>query len=337
MNNMAQMIFEKSTGGAKSKQRLLALYRILHDLTDDEHSLATGKIIRMLTEKGYPAERRTIQDDIRCLEDAGFDILIEKNGKNNQYHLGGRTFDTSELMMLIDAVSSSRFIPEDKSDELIAKLSSLSSSFSQQRLDPKIYTANRIKSDNGTVFITADIIARAINVGKKIRFQYYDYTPDKEKVLRHGGEFYTCSPYAMLWNDDRYYLISYSDKHQTLVPFRVDRMKTPEILDEEAVKDPDFDIAEFARKELKMFVGPEQKVVLECENELMQNIVDKFGVETPTERVSEEHFQAEVTVGISPTFFSWIFQFEGKVRIVSPEETAEKYRAMLETGLKKQE
>ena len=114
-------------------------------------------------------------------------------------------------------------------------------------------------------------------------------------------------------------------------------MKTPEILDEEAVKDPNFDIAEFARKELKMFVGPEQKVVLECENELMQNIVDKFGVDTPTERVSEEHFQAEVTVGISPTFFSWIFQFEGKVRIVSPEETAEKYRAMLETGLKRQE
>ena len=135
---MAQVIFEKSTGGAKSKQRLLALYRILHDLTDDEHSLATGEIIRMLTEKGYPAERRTIQDDIRCLEDAGFDILIERNGKNNQYHLSGRTFDTSELMMLIDAVSSSRFIPEDKSDELIAKLSSLSSSFSQQRLDPKI-------------------------------------------------------------------------------------------------------------------------------------------------------------------------------------------------------
>ena len=171
------------------------------------------------------------------------------------------------------------------------------------------------------------------DAGKKIRFQYYDYTPDKEKVLRHDGEYYICSPYAMLWNDDRYYLISYSDKHQSIVPFRVDRMKTPEIMDEDAERDPDFDTAEFARRELKMFVGPEQKVVLECENELMQNIVDKSGVETPTKRVSVDHFQAEVTVGISPTFFSWVFQFEGRIRIVSPEGTADRYRAMLKSGL----
>ena len=159
------MTFDKAliAGKLRRWEKYLDNYRLPEWEAIPDFGLYMEQVIDLLKEKGYTAERRTIQDDIRCLEDAGFDILVEKSGKNNQYHLGGRTFDNAELIMLIDAVSSSRFIPEDKSDELIAKLASLSSSFSQQRLDPKIYTAKRIKTDNKTVFITSDIMMLGSN------------------------------------------------------------------------------------------------------------------------------------------------------------------------------
>ena len=37
----------------------------------------------------------------------------------------------------------------------------------------------------------------AINAGKKIAFQYYDYNAQKEKTLKNAGQEYIFSPYYM--------------------------------------------------------------------------------------------------------------------------------------------
>lgn len=107
------------------------------------------------------------------------------------------------------------------------------------------------------------MINEAIESGKKIRFQYMEYNADKELVCTNNGEWYENSPYAMLWNDDRYYLLGYSEKHNKVVTFRIDRMCVPQIIDEACTPMPEgFSVPEYANKSFKMFDGELQQVEL---------------------------------------------------------------------------
>ena len=56
--------------------------------------------------------------------DAGVDVL-HSEGRGGGYYVGSRTFELAELKLLVDAVQSSRFITQKKSEQLIGKLESL--------------------------------------------------------------------------------------------------------------------------------------------------------------------------------------------------------------------
>ena len=319
---MPEMTDKKSA----TKSRILFLLRYLLENTDDEHALNTNDLIVMLEKNGFSANRKTVRDDIDMLCDAGFEILIDKEGKSNSYHYGSRTFELPELRMLVDAVSSSRFISAEKSDALINKLTSLTSKYEAESLAAKVFTADRIKADNGKIFLTTDVVSRAIEQEKKVSFQYYDYLPSKEKVLRNNGEVYIISPYALIWSDDRYYLVGYSDKRHELTPFRVDRMTVPQITDEPAVKNTSFNPADFANKVVQMYPsGNEQTVTLRCKNENMRSVIDKFGEDIKVDVIDTQHFTAKVQVQPSQTFFGWVFTFRGDIEIVGPDEVREEF------------
>lgn len=310
-----------------NKSRLLFLQRYLYENTDDNHAVSTNELIAVLEANGFKANRKTVRDDVEMLIDADHDILIEKDGKSNTYHYGSRTFQLPELKMLVDAVSSSRFISAEKSDALIEKLTSLASRYEAQELTAKIFTADRIKADNEKIFLTTDIVSRAIESRKKVAFQYYDYLPTKEKVLRNNGEVYIISPYALIWSDDRYYLVGYTDKRQDLTPFRVDRMTIPQMMDEDAVENTSFNPADFTNKVVQMFSGTEEAVRLHCENDTMRSVIDKFGENIKVEVVDDKHFVATVQVQTSQTFYGWVFTFGGEIEILEPQSVREEYLA----------
>lgn len=169
----------------ETKSRLLFLLRFLYENMDDEHAFSTNELLRVLAENGFAANRKTIRDDVDMLCSAGYEILIDKDGKSNSYHFGDRLFELPELKMLVDAVSSSCFISADKSEMLIRKISSLTSRHEAKGLTGGIFTAECIKGDNGKIFLITDAANQAISQGRKITFQYYDYLLTKEKVL-HG-------------------------------------------------------------------------------------------------------------------------------------------------------
>lgn len=314
-----------------TKSRILFLMRYLYENTDDEHSLSTNELISVLSDNGFSANRKTVRDDVQMICDVGFEVFVDKDGKSNSYHYGSRTFELPELKMLIDAVSSSRFISTEKSEVLISKLTSLASKYEAENLTAKIFTADRIKADNGKIFLITDLVSRAIECGKKVSFQYYDYLPTKEKVLRNDGEIYTLSPYALIWSDDRYYLVGYSDKRETLTPFRVDRMAVPKILDEDAVVNTAFNPADFTNKVIQMYPGTEQTVTLRCENDTMRSIIDKFGEGIRVDAMDEQHFLVEVQVQVGRTFYGWVFTFAGEIEIMEPASVREEYFEMART------
>ena len=316
----------------RNKQRPFRLLKYLYENTDEEHPISTTELVRIFVAEDAHAKRKTVKDDMDVLVGEGFDVVTVR-GRNNSFFLGTRKFELPEVKLLIDAVSSSRFISAEKSETLINKLTDMVSRHQAEKVCRHLYTAEHVKADNKQIYYIVDAVTDAINEGKKIRFQYFDYDGKKEKCLRHDGAEYSVSPYALVWDDSHYYMCGYSDAKQMIVNYRVDRMCNTEIKDEKAVALPEgFSMDDYVRKQFHMFAGDETEVVLECRDDMMKYIIDQFGEEVETRKVSEDTFQAKVHVADSPTFYGWVFPFEGKIQIVEPEEVREKYHEMVKSA-----
>lgn len=302
------------------KRRLLLVQRLLYESTDEQHPLTTFEILEYLENQGIITNRKTLKGDIDLMVDCGMDIITVQS-KPNKYFWGAREFEQAELKLLIDAVSSSRFITQKKSQILAKKILTLSNKHGQKELKRNIYATNRIKSKNESLLYIVDAVNEAISSKNKIAFQYTDYTPEKKKVLKNSGEVYTLSPYALFWNEDFYYVVGYSDKHGNISSFRADRICHIELLEEKAVRKPkDFSLERYSRQIFEMYDGDTVKVKLECRNYLMRYVIDRFGESVETELATEDTFYAYPEVALSPNFYSWVFKFAGEIKIVSPDK-----------------
>ena len=132
--------------------RLLYLYRILSENTDDKHCISIQDIIAKLEQAGIKAERKTIYTDIKALNAFGADIIGQKAGRGYEYHMGSRRFELAELKLLMDAVQSSRFITQKKSKELIKKLGDMASVYQAKELRGQVYVSERIKTMNESIY-----------------------------------------------------------------------------------------------------------------------------------------------------------------------------------------
>lgn len=274
-------------------------------------------------------ERRS-QKDIAALQEFGMDI-VTIHSTQSKYFVASRKFELPELKLLIDAVESSKFITKKKSETLIEKIHTMTSPWQVAKLKRNNYVVNRIKPDNEQIYYIIDAINDAINAGKQISFQYYDYTGLKKKVLKNKGEVYKLSPYKLLWCGDYYYVLGYSEKKSKVINFRVDRIASkPEILDKDIIPMPDdFDIENYTKEVFFMFSGEKVLVDLRCDNSLMKTMVDRFGEDVTTLAYDMTSFRVQTEVSASPTFFGWVFGFNGKVQILAPESLKEQYRQML--------
>jgi predicted DNA-binding transcriptional regulator YafY len=305
------------------KLKLLYLLKILMEKTDTEHTLTVPEMIKELNKYNINAERKSIYDDIESLKTFGIDILCQKS-KTYNYYIASRTFQLAELKLLADAIASSKFITEKKSKQLIKKIGSLTSSHEAKQLTRQIYVAGRVKAMNEKIYYNVDIIHQAISNDNQISFKYFEYTLDKKKRYRNDGNKYTVSPYALTWDDENYYMISYYEKYEGITHFRVDKMTDIEILELESRKE-EINIAEYTKKIFSMFVGEEETVRIQFDNSLLGVVIDRFGKDTVTYKIDDNSFMAILTVEISPPFWGWVFQFGNKARIASPENVKEEF------------
>ncbi len=316
----------------ESQLRILYLYQILLRYSDPDHPISTNDIIQMMDEQHQiKMHRTTVPKDIAVLNSCGIEVE-EIRSRDKKYYLGERTFEVPELKLLIDAVESSRFISDRKSEELIQKLKEIASDKDAEKLKRNIYTTGKVKTTNRKVPYIIDAINDAINTGRQISFKYIEYNAEKEQVLRNDGKAYVLSPYSLIWNGDYYYVVGYSHMRNHIESFRVDRIKSqPRILKKAAMPMPeDFNISEYASEVFRMYdTDKPVPVTLLCENELMKYVIDQFGMDVDTQIVDEDHFEAHVNVCTSYTFYAWVFGMHGEMQILAPSSVKEEYREMV--------
>lgn len=324
-----------SDEGRTSNQRLkiLYLYKIFLEKTDEQHYLTMPEIISQLKLCGISAGRKAIYEDIEALKAFGLDIVSFK-GDVSGYYVASREFELPELKLLADAISSSRFLTEKKSSELLKKIESLSSAYEAKQIQRQVYVTNRVKAMNERIYLNVDVIHRAIADGKKIRFKYFDYDLEKKKKYRDGIRI--CSPYALAWDDERYYMIAFYDKRDCISNFRIDRMESVEILEDKAKEKPEkFVVADYMNSSFSMFSGATQDVKLRFDNQLVNAVIDRFGKNITIIADGDTHFTVRVKVKTEQPepFFGWLFQFGTMAEIVEPCELKERYKEHLENVL----
>ena len=59
------------------------------------------------------------------MEILGIEVEGEQDGNRYRYHVVNRPFELPELKLLVDAIQSSKFITEKKSNSLIKKLETM--------------------------------------------------------------------------------------------------------------------------------------------------------------------------------------------------------------------
>ena len=316
---------------ANQKLKMLYLLEILRRETDEEHPLTLKQIIDLLAQRGISAERKSLYDDIEQLRLLGEDIITVRDTAV-RYYIGERTLDIPQLRLLVDAVQSSRFITRKKSEELIRRLESLTSRHLAGQLQREVVVSGRIKNMNESIYYNVDRLQSAITAGRQVTFQYFDWGVDKKQHLRHGGARYTVSPWAMVWDDENYYLVAYHSEKGTLRHYRVDRMLHIAVTDLPRQGEAAFrshDLAAYSRQTFGMFGGEEQWVTLRCHKGMAGVMLDRFGSDTPFIPDGEDYFTARVPVVVSPPFFAWLSGFERDIRLIAPAAVAQEYVAYL--------
>jgi predicted DNA-binding transcriptional regulator YafY len=308
------------------KLKLLYLMKILNEQTDETHALSVQEMITALARYEIKAERKSIYDDLDALQAYGFDLVCH-TGKVYTYSIGSRAFELPELKLMVDAVQSSKFITRKKSMELIKKLESLASINDARQLQRQVYVANRVKTFNENIYYNVDRIHEAIAENIKITFQYFEWTVTKKKQLRHDGQMYNISPWALTWDDENYYLIGFDDEAGKIKHFRVDKMLKIALSEEKRKGQEhfkEFDLALYAKKTFGMFGGGEEDVTLDIDNSLVGVIIDRFGKDVSIHPIDSDHFSVSVKVAVSPLFLAWLFGFGTKVKVINPETLKKK-------------
>jgi len=319
---------------ANQKLKLLRLYQILLQQSDEEHPIPIAQLISELARWDISAERKSIYADLEALAELGVDVQSRK-GRSAGWFIGQRDFELAELKLLVDAVQSSRFITHRKSDALIRKLEKLASAHQARQLQRQVYVDRRVKAMNESIYYIVDTLHSAIAQNRAIIFRYFDYDVTKQRVFRHEGKRYEVSPLGLIWNNENYYLVAYNAENDQLRHYRVDKLADLEITEAERQGQPQrFDVADYAKKHFGMYSGAEVTMTLRFENRMANIVIDRFGQDVMLIPDGPDHFTLTLPLVMSPQFFGWLFGLGDGVRLMGPAPAVEAYKEQLKAVTK---
>ena len=309
---------------SRTKLKLLHVSDILSRETDEEHPLSANQLCERLEMRGISAERKSVYADIRTLQEYGMDI-VESSGKKQGWFLASREFELAEVRLLVDAVQAADFITAKKTKELLDKLKTLISTYQASTMNRQIYTDHRLKHNNEKIYYNIDDLHSAIMQNCKVQFEYTNKRIDEKGHIASQTREHTVSPYAMIWSNDHYYLICNTEKYDTLMHLRLDRINRVRKLEEPArpIREVSsylnyFDAADYIKKSFNMFSGEQQMIRLRCKNDLYEQVVDRFGEDIMLVPNDNGYFTITVKAMVSKGLIAWLLQFE-EIEVISPE------------------
>lgn len=309
-------------GENNQKIKLLRIMEYLRSESGAGKPVSTSQIISYLNGLNISCDRRTLYKDMDLLIGSGANIVKTDLGRENAYYMDEVSFSLAEVKTLIDAVQAANFVPANKTAELVEKLLSYTGIRRSEIVRDNIIFYNNHKHSNENIYENIEQIEIAIKQKKQVSFYYFDLDEKKKRVYRKEKKRYITDPVALVFSEDNYYLIAYSQKYQNAVNYRVDRMDTVEIEDEPICEEALIKKRKpetYTEQVFKMYNGETKIVTMEFAPEKLGVVYDKFGEDIEIRHADRGWLKIKVAVQISPTFWGWIYQLEDQIKVVSPE------------------
>ena len=333
--NSRSIIYNGAKGGhpmgtrsINKKTRILKIYDYIKEVADEHNPVSTADIINMLKENGISAERRTVYADIRLLRESGYEIGTVKKADNYHYYWVMDTkLHQTEVRIILDALRAAVFISPGKTDALIESVVKLNDDVDKYDLLKSPVCFNIRKHTNEHIYYTIDKLEAALKSGRQVSFRYYRLDENRKKVFGKDGEKYYREPLALIYHEDNYYLCCYSQNHG-IDNYRIDRIEDAEIEDipvsAQALAQLPV-IEHYTEQVFKMFTGDEAAVRLRFRASALSAVYDKFGENIKIRKLGEDCYETVHVVQLSPVFYSWVFQFGTKMKIIGPESVKKRF------------
>ena len=317
-----------------TKIRLLRMLEIFRE-TDEDHPYTAHQLKEKLMLYGIEAERKAILRDVAALQECGHEILLHADNKRG-YYLAAREFEDWELKVLMDAAVGASFLTEENSKKLADKLCALSSKEGQKTLKGATPILSDVKNGSPTTKNAIDLILTAIRRKRMISFQYLYTDENLEKKLSYDGMRYSVSPYALIWRQDKYYLIGSHKKYQTLSYYRLDRITNAEITEEPILpkeeilgQNADWRLRDYINRNLFNYSGEATRVMLAVDRNRMWVIEDAFGEQYELVSVNETKAIVSVTVSDGWGLNAWLLQHGDSIQVLEPQTVRNQVIALL--------
>lgn len=315
------------TKGEGHRIRILHILKMLWDKSDEAHPLTANQIAEGLEVRGIACDRKTIYTYLDELAEFGFDVIRTKQGA----YIGKRQFELPELKLLVDAVQASKFITERKSDELIDKLSQMLSEGERRKLRHQVLVQNRVKTMNESIYYNVDTINEGMQNNRRISFTYWNWNEKKEMIVKQGGRPYEISPWTLMWENERYYMIGYDAISQQMKHFRVDKMRQIAVVHQPRLGRELYQTIDFTAYGIEnfgMFQGKRETVTLGAAKDMAGVLIDRFGKDVWLHS-EEGQCVAVAEIVVSNQFYGWITGLGGRVWIEGPQWVKDEYRSLL--------
>jgi len=351
------------------KMKPYLVYEYLMRYSDANHVVSANELVGYLQECGISAERRSIYKDIEEINKAllltqrdGYGIpraetveeaeellqddkekTIIYDAHRKGFYVRKRHYKVDDIRLLAECVYSAKFIDEKRAKRLANVVCDLVSEHHAEDIKRDAFLVDRVKTDNTEIYEIVSKINAAMSrkrnkkahVPEKIRFKYLKYTIQNgvKRAERRSGAWYIVSPYKLLISDGFYYLMGYDEKMKKILNYRIDRITDVELIGEARSGEEEFkalDMESYLNEHFSMYHGKKEHVTLRAVNTLLDTFVDRFGTRNVIYTTDDErHFTARVSVSVSEQFYGWLCGLGSKVKIVSPDNVREDFRAYI--------
>lgn len=320
-------------------ENAIRVLKVLWDETDSEKAISVQGIQKRMAAEGVRVDPRAIYAIADGAAAAGLSVVRPKGKGNGRTGLRfeARTFAPEEVAFLICAVQGSRALSNSEKRILIDKLGMLVSKNERVASDGRIVAAPAADPYWSTCAQSIDLIGNAISEDRQIEFSYWEYDTDASLQLRATSSSVPVNPLSLCFIADRYYLVASKVDDLGLRCYCLDRMSDVEVLPDrrtENLLDRNLDMrAELAQTFDAFGIGTESRQVeIAYDASIVKYVVERFGSEV-VQSIDENRARSIVSVKPTSTFYAWVFQFTGLMKIVGPKDIAEDYSSMLSRAI----
>lgn len=305
----------------KQRQKLLYMAKVFaretyyNENTGVFCGLTTEDMSNKLAELGISLERKSFYTDVEILREFGFDIQMKKKGRYSYYFLKSYPdgLAVADLKLLADAVATSPFISDRKSNELVKKIESVAPYGRKSELKRYIYTDSKIKSMHSAPSNDIDTISMAINQKRTISFDLYGWGADGK--LHKTGVFENVTPLEIIYGEGRFFLGCFCRKTDDIRFFAIDKIK--DITIERNKSEMNECICAFDISQYKIVFGEvikisNEKITVEFPVKYADKVFDRLGKDTEVEQ-DEDKFVVTFSGTVDDELKQWVKRCRGKI------------------------